>query len=794
MKKTLSWLLVIAMVFSLMPVNVFAAEGDTRVYFATDFEEEMTIGDTFTVTGYLENNPGMATMTVSLKWNEDVVKFNGFATEFDEDMEEDVLVTDVFKSVWDPAVNHELGIITASRAKNTSKEGVLFVANFEIVGSGDLELALKEADETEFQMANQDLDNINPVIDYSAIENLSVAGFGNEGATIPEGAPFTAVTTDAGDILAIEQQDDVNGVPYYIVTIPEDAETAYVTAPDQVVMEDWNTGEIQATAYAYEIENGWNQLFISYNYEESEDGPVVEIPMYMVASDWSGEVELCFVEDEDGYLTHVFGIEDANYACLGMISFRYGEASEEEDTEETYRITVTKAQISDRQTAVDSNIPEASANGTDETPDETIIKVPYSVTKPGFVGGADHVLHGDDYTFWYTDTDNYSYTGLTVTVGGVEVTVPPADDEGKFVIENVEGSVVITVTQTPNSYAVDFDKDLVDGDDTAIYGTDYEFSVILGEGQEVESVTVLDADGNEIPYTYDSDSGKDIIAGSDISGAFTIVVTLKDIAPTETTITFDGVQDSEVEGGLVRTAKIGKAFSFKLNKDEKFIYTVMVGDTELTEKGGEYTIPASLVVEGGVVVTIIKEAIRNVAVDVSTYINLDGKTMFLVTAKWDDHVLSHNGETMYYSSRYTVTGADEAGAYCWLVISTDEMNTMDQVKAVAEEAITAVDGVTATVIGYDYDVNETTQVDVNDAQLAYDMYNASYMEFTEHLPVLKFLEADVSTDGKLDVQDVAATLQQYIDRLAEMIRCSGPINRDHCMVILQWWSEDRMQQ
>ena len=38
------------------------------------------------------------------------------------------------------------------------------------------------------------------------------------------------------------------------------------------------------------------------------------------------------------------------------------------------------------------------------------------------------------------------------------------------------------------------------------------------------------------------------------------------------------------------------------------------------------------------------------------------------------------------------------------------------------------------------------------------------------------------------------TLQQYIDRLAEMIRCSGPINRDHCMVILQWWSEDRMQQ
>lgn len=878
-----------------------------------------------------------------------------------------------------------------------------FTAKEDVAGEGLFKLVpVSITDYDDFSNVAEDLD-----------ENHVTVMVGTPGVAMPEGAPFTAITTDAGDVIAVEQQEDVYGVPYYIVTIPEDAETAYVTAPDQVVMEDWNTGEMQATAYAYEIENGWNQLFISYNYEESEDGPIVEIPMYMVASDWSGEVELCFVEDENGYLTHAFGIEDANFACQGIISFRYGE----ENPEQTYRInveqthggtvtvdktkaaegeevfvsyeaatgyrfknfkingvdtylengilmmpaedvvisavfemipvetyavniqnsangtvtadkaeaaageavtltvmpadgyvldtltvmsdsgvldiinntftmpagevtvsatfrkmnasysfatsadlsaengdravvsvkvtghtdstvttynayditltfdsdklefvgydgavksdngqvkvegntirivgcgdakefgtaiasltfnvygegfanvTVTKAQLSDRETAVDSNIPEASAGTTDgtsdETPGETIIKVPYSVTKPGCVGGADHVLHGEDYTFWYTDTDNYSYTGLSVTVGGVEVTVPPADDEGKFVIENVEGSVVITVTQTPNSYAVDFDKELVDGDDTAIYGTDYEFSVILGEGQEVESVTVLDAAGNEIPHTYDSENGKYIIAGGNISGAFSIVAALKDIAATETTITFDGVEDSEVEGGLVQTAKIGKAFSFKLNKDEKFTYSVLVGDTELTEKGGEYTIPADLVAEGGVVVTIIKEAIKDLTVDVSAYINLDGKTMFLVTAKWDDHVLSYNGETMYYSDRYNVTGADKAGAYCWLVISTDEMNTVDQVKAAAEEAITVVDGVTVTVIGYDYDVNETTQVDVNDAQLAYDMYNASYMEFTEHLPVLKFLEADVSTDGKLDVQDVASIINHIVNK------------------------------
>ena len=1006
MKKVLSMLLVVAMVLTMMPLTAVAATNPT-IFFETNFNEDMGVGDTFEVTCNLKDNEFFASMTLSLKWNEDAIRFAGFKTT-----NRGALETEVY-TYSAPVFNPELGIVTGTDPYGFDTNGVIFTAYFEIIAdSGELEIGLKDADTTEFEFSDFDGNFLGAIIDYSAISGLTIGGK-PVGPEMPEDAPFTAITTDAGDILAIEQQDDVNGVPYYIVTIPEDAETAYVTAPDQVVMEDYSTGSMQATAYAYELENNWNPLYISYNYEESEDGPVVEIPMYMVASDWSGEVELCFVEDEDGYLTHAFGIEDANYNHLGIISFRYGEASEDEDTEQTYRITVeqthggtvtvdktkaaageevfvsyevatgyrfknfkvngvdtylengvlmmpaedvvisavfemipvktyavniqnsangtvtadkaeaaageavtltvmpadgyvldtltvmsdsgvldvinntftmpagdvtvsatfrkmnasysfatsadlsaengdravvsvkvtghtdptittynayditltfdsdklefvgydgavksdngqvkvegntirivgcgdakdfetaiaslsfnvygegfanvtvTKAQISDRQTAVDSNIPEASADGTDETPDETIIKVPYSVSKPEFVGGADHVLHGDDYTFWYTDTDNYSYTGLTVTVGGVEVTVPPADDEGKFVIENVEGSVGITVTQTPNSYAVDFDKDLVDGDDTAIYGTDYEFSVILGEGQEVESVTVLDADGNEIPYTYDSESGKYIIAGDDITGEFTIVVNVKDIGPTETTISFDGVDASEVEGGLVQTAKIGKAFSFKLNKDEKFVYTVLVGDTELTEKGGEYTIPADLVVEGGVVVTIIKEAIRNVTVDVSAYINLDGKTMFLVTAKWDDHVLSYNGETMYYSDRYTVTGADEAGAYCYLVISTDEMNTMDQVKTAAEEAITAVDGVTATIIGYDYDVNETTQVDVNDAQLAYDMYNASYMEFTEHLPVLKFLEADVSTDGKLDVQDVAAIINHIVNK------------------------------
>ena len=367
MKKVISLLLAIVMVIGLLPTAAFAAETDPAISFETTFEDTMTVGDTFTVTAALANNPGMATMTLSLKWNEDAVKFNGFATEYDEDMEEDILVTDVFKTVWEPVVNYELGIIVAARAKDTKKEGTLFVANFEVVGSGELGIGLKDTDRTEFEMVNAAMEVIEPTIDYSAIENLSVAAPEAEGPANPADAPFTAITTDAGVAIAIEQQEDVsfNGgdVPYYIVTIPADAATAYVTAPDQVVMEDYNTGAMQATGYAAEVGNGWNPLYISYNYEDTADGPKVEIPMNMVATDWSGEVELCFVEDEDGYLSHAFGIEDSNYACLGLISFRYGEAGGEE-TPETYSITIDESMVGGTLTATDENgepITEAAA-------------------------------------------------------------------------------------------------------------------------------------------------------------------------------------------------------------------------------------------------------------------------------------------------------------------------------------------------------------------------------------------------------------------------------------------------
>ena len=168
-------------------------------------------------------------------------------------------------------------------------------------------------------------------------------------------------------------------------------------------------------------------------------------------------------------------------------------------------------------------------------------------------------------------------------------------------------------------------------------------------------------------------------------------------------------------------------------------------------------------VADGVLVTITKTDTTTVTVNVTEYFNVDGKAMFLVTAKWRDKVLSYGESTMFWSDKYTVTGAEQAGAYCWLVVSTEEMSTVEQVKTAAASAIkVAAEGKSATAIEYNYDINGTTKVDVNDAQLAYDMYNAAYDSFTEKLPMKKFLEADMISDGKLDTQDVAAVINKII--------------------------------
>jgi hypothetical protein len=199
----------------------------------------------------------------------------------------------------------------------------------------------------------------------------------------------------------------------------------------------------------------------------------------------------------------------------------------------------------------------------------------------------------------------------------------------------------------------------------------------------------------------------------------------------------------------------GQDFTFELNEEEGYVYTVMLGDEALKAVSGVYTIPGDKLTGAALTITITKEVYTfNPEVSVSQYIQLDGTVMWLVTATEGENKLAYGeGNTMFWSDKYN--------AYCYLVVSAQGE---EDVLAAAKAAIVAADEeATVTAIAYDYDVNQTNgTVDVNDAQLTYDMYQAKkYSGFTA-VTMDKFLEADVNGDKIVNVDDAAAVVAQLL--------------------------------
>ena len=159
---------------------------------------------------------------------------------------------------------------------------------------------------------------------------------------------------------------------------------------------------------------------------------------------------------------------------------------------------------------------------------------------------------------------------------------------------------------------------------------------------------------------------------------------------------------------------------------------------------GSYTIPGSTIT-GNITIEVTKTAA--VAVDVAQYLTLDGKVMYLVTASGtlpEGQVAKYDGMSMFFSEKYN--------AYAYLVISADNL---EAVKAEAAAKVKVAEGTSAGTVDYSGDVNGTGLTDVNDAQLTYDMYNTKYSSF-DVVSMLKFLNADVSGDKKVNTADATA--------------------------------------
>jgi len=378
--------------------------------------------------------------------------------------------------------------------------------------------------------------------------------------------------------------------------------------------------------------------------------------------------------------------------------------------------------------------------------DTTVISVTgYTVTLGEGLSGESTVAPGADYTFTAIDADNYDYE-ISATMGGEAVT-PNDNHDGTYTIPNVTGNLVINATMTPKSYSVTVEgtgKDDVTAAGKATYNTDYTFTV--AEDANYIYTTTVTVGGNAYALGTPDENGKYTIPGTAIKGDIVITVTKTAKPSNVVSVT----KPDYVKGN--DTATKGQDYTFTIEQEEGYDYsepTVKVGGQDVTDKvvkneDGSYTIPGSAIT-GDITIEVTKTAATTV--DVSEYITLDGKKMYLVTASGavaDGQVPKYDGMSMYWSDKYN--------AYAYLVVSAD---SLEVVKADAAAKVTVADGTAAGNVDYSGDVNGTKVIDVNDAQLTYDMYNAKYDGF-DVVSMLKFLNADMNGDKTVNVSDATA--------------------------------------
>ena len=403
-------------------------------------------------------------------------------------------------------------------------------------------------------------------------------------------------------------------------------------------------------------------------------------------------------------------------------------------------VKLTAAKVDIGSQAVGNDAPAATV-----LDDTTVIKVTgYTVTLGEGLSGESTVAPGADYTFTATDADNYDYV-ISATMGGETVT-PKNNGDGTYTISGVTGNLVINAAMTPKSYNVTVEgtgAGDVTAADKATYNTDYTFTV-TEDGNYTYNTTVTV--GGKAYTLGTPENGKYTIPGTDIKGDIVISVT-KTVKPSSVVSV---TKPDYVKGN--DTATKGQDYDFTVEKEDGYDYsepTVKVGGVDVTDKlvkndDGSYTIPGSTIT-GNITIEVTKTAA--VTVDVTEYITLNGKVMYLVTASGtlpEGQVAKYDGMSMFFSEKYN--------AYAYLVISADNLET---VKAEAAGKVKVAEGTAAGTVDYSGDVNGTKVIDVNDAQLTYDMYNAKYESF-DAVTMPKFLNADVNGDKKVNVTDATA--------------------------------------
>lgn len=482
----------------------------------------------------------------------------------------------------------------------------------------------------------------------------------------------------------------------------------------------------------------YNTFFFQFSY----DAEKLDFASATIGS--NGDIPDIINNNSDAGLLTIGGYGEVRSDSSIMLNFTVKAAGEATVKLVKAQMDVRANAAKDAQTA---SVPAGQSNTV------TILCGGFPVVLPDCATGAAYVTENGDYTFTADPGYNYDFSA---TVNNEKVDIINNDD-GSYTIQNVTGKLVIKANSAPTvkTYAVTVKGDGsgdVSAPTSATHGQNYTFTVtqaanydyavaVTVNGQPV-TCTVSSSGSNAYTYT---------IPAKSVTGP--VVITVKKAPQSGTTqIVLTGSGAADVWKGVTSyTVKSGEAFTFGINHQEGFDYTVtvMAGEKTLTlqrnaENASTYTIPGDCITGGIIMVSITKTAQLAMTVDAAEYVKLiNGNAVWLITAVPETKLpatksLYYDDTAMFWSEKYE--------AYAWLLV---DKGTAAGIAATAKSAI-SVKGNSTVSVSYGGDVNGTGHIDINDAQYIYDLYNAKHSA----LDMEKFLRCDVNGDCRVNVEDV----------------------------------------
>ena len=729
-KQIFSFILAIAMLLSVVPV-AFAAEPEIGQIFTLTFDNKAPhAGDIITATIYLEQAPSdYYKVTSSIEYNMDTLTYVDYTCSWDS-MRCSVTQkrSGDFRSYVDFRIDSKRGTDSVILNKiQTRQTGAFATVRFKVNESCEVGQAIKYKIRGTFYNANG----------MAVINNPNVA------ATL-------TVNEQGGSI----------------ITVPK-TETGYSVSmgADQQLVSGQRVRIPVTVASSEKNITGFNAYDMTFTYD----------PTALTLNTKTGDAANLTVEDNNGTVrVRRYGAPLALGEALALDFTAKATA--------TSTVKLTNAKFDLDANSINFDAPDAAISDAD-----TVVNANnFTVTLPdAFTSDETRLVpNGGSFTFKPVDS-HYTYT-FTVKMGDTVTEGLTFGANDTYTIENISGNVEVTYTgKTPKQYDVtykideDVEQDVTKGPETVTYLNGYSFVVTPRAGYSYRVIYEVD-NGDPfvhtviaVPTANDDGTLTYTIPGKEIVGGVKIWISANTESGIPVVFTGNGVEDAA--SGNASSMGKNMPYYFTLNQRESCDYTVTAYYQPLSTPtaskrpatvrslgNGKYVVEAVnyndyLYVYArswNLVVKVEKVSHSAEEVTVSKYLELNDKTMMLVTVKGTPEggsAFTYDGNTMYKVEGY---GTDR---YAWLVI-VDKGQTLTQEEAAAKVAISAADNV--VTITPSFDVNMTGKVDVNDAQLVYDMYNGTYSDFTK-VSVEKFLRADVNATKVVDHTDAVAIVNQF---------------------------------